>query len=362
MAVGRSLVNKTLVVFLFLLPWGSSQGASNTSLDSRKSSVYSRFDLVASSEPVPIADMVSGWGGDYRRGELAYADASFVTGFSFSDWYIQREQRQYYYLKFDKQTADYYRALELGQDLDSDKKLSLKIKQFEALGLSIAGKLPTLHFNDLELALSAKLALYQMGHFQFAQLDGIAEAGDVTAASAVISYRYDDDKLLDHEVDVNKGIGFSLSTQLMIEQEVWSVSMGIRDVANQFQWQDGAFTSGCINIGGGDSARCETDGAGSGVSGQGRVKESIPYTLNTSLTHKAYDLSLKGMQHDDYYRLGLNKGFNTSLGRFGFFLYYPRLIGASWQTEYFDVQLGADSFQLSNARNIQFNLGINWHW
>jgi hypothetical protein len=355
-------VNNPLFIVLLCAPWALAYGASDSTLGSPPASIYSRFELVASSEPVPLADMVSGWDGDYSRGELAYANGTFVAGFSYSDWFIQREQRHYYYLKFDKQTADFYRALELGQDLESDKKLSLDIKQFQALGVSIGGALPSFQFAKLRLDISASLALYQVGHFQFAELEGIAEAGDVTAASAVISYRYDKDRLLDHVAEVDKGLGFSLSTLLELDHELWSASLGLSDLANQFQWQDGAFTNGCINVGGGGQARCETEGAGSGISGQAQITESIPYTLNGKITHKNYDLSMLGMRHDAYYRLGLDKGFNTSLGRLGFFLYYPRLIGASWQGEYFDIQLGADRFQLSKARNIQFNLGINWHW
>ncbi|MFT4766175.1 MAG: hypothetical protein ACI9OH_003298 [Oleispira sp.] len=74
------------------------------------------------------------------------------------------------------------------------------------------------------------------------------------------------------------------------------------------------------------------------------------------------DISFNGLVHDRYYRLGLEKGVQTSLGRLGFFLYYPRLVGLSWQASHFNIELGADTFKLSQARNVQLNMGINWRW
>lgn len=334
-------------------------------------SIYSEFDLIASSEPVPINDMVTGWDGSYQRGEIVFADATWKSGFStrfgsdgaeLGRFHLQREQRHYYYLNFDKETADFYRALELGEDLQSDKKLDLTIKQFEALGITAGFTSAEFQVQDFDVSLGFDVSLYQVGHFQFAELNGIAEVGDVTAASAVINYRYDDDKILSHEADVDKGLGVSFSPSLTIKYGQWQGDLQFKDVANRFQWQDGAFTQGCINIGGGQQARCQAQGAGEGISAQGQINESIPYTLNSRIFHAGSGMSLHGMRHDAYYRLGLEKGLQTSLGRLAFFLYYPRLIGASWQTEYFNLQLGADTLNISQARNIQLNMGVNWHW
>jgi len=354
---------KYSVLFLFLA------GLMNSSL--AQQSVYSQIDVLAHSEPVPIKDMLSGWNGSYQRGEVVYADTHWAFGYRQSlnvdgtdvgHFQLQREHRYYYYLKFSKDTADYYRALELGNDLTSDKTLDLTIKQFEAPGISLGYSSPSFNFSGLDMEAGAKFAIYQPGHFQFARIEGIAGAGDVTAASADISYRYDDDKLLDHQAEVDKGLGMSLSVRLLLRYGQWQGKLGLKDVVNRFQWHNGAFTQGCINIGGGSQAQCETEGAASGISGQGEITETIPYTLTTQLTHAGLDLSLHGMRHDAYYRLGLEKGTQTSLGRFAFFLYYPRLIGASWQTKYFDLQLGADTLKFSQARNIQLNMGVNWHW
>lgn len=334
-------------------------------------SIYVQLDAIATSETVSINDMTTGWDGNYRSGELAFADASFIVGFS-SDLKIaeqnlgrirlEREQRAYYYMAFDKETADFYRALEIGNDLTSDKKLDLKVKQFDAIGLSVGFSSPKFEVEDIIFQVGFDLALYQVGHFQFGSIQGIAEFGDTEAASAVIDYRYDEDKILDHQADVDKGRGVSFSTDLLVTYHQWQAAFQLKDAINRFQWDNGAYTRGCVNIGGGDQVSCQSEGGSTGTSGQEIIVENIPVTANARFTHLGADISVYAMQHDNYYRLGLEKGQQTSLGRFALFLYHPRLIGASWQTDYFNFQFGADTLKLSKARNIQLNMGVNWHW
>ncbi len=115
-------------------------------------------------------------------------------------------------------------------------------------------------------------------------------------------------------------------------------------------------------MGGGSKTQCDANGAASGISAQKTITEIIPVTLNTRLSHIQADLSLHGLIHDRYHRLGIEKGLQTSLGRLGFFLYYPRLVGLSWQASHFNVELGSDTLKFSQARNIQLNMGINWRW
>jgi hypothetical protein len=333
--------------------------------------VYSRFDSVVSSESVPINDMLTGWDGSYQRGELVFADVNWSFGFeadlNIADEHwgglrLQREYRHYYYLTFDKETSDYYRALELGEKLRVDKKLDLTLKQFDAPGISLGYQTEKIQFSTFSWQAGFDLALYQPGNFQFAAIKGIAEAGDASAASGIIDYRYNDDKLLDHQANVSKGLGLSLSTQFLLEMGHWQAELQLKDVANRFQWQDAAYTQGCINIGGGIKAQCNAEGAASGISGQRVVTESIPLTLTSQIRYTPSDLTLHGLSHDRYYRLGLEQGVQTSLGRLAFFLYYPRLVGLSWQTSIFNIDLGADTLKFSQARNIQLNMGIDWRW
>lgn len=360
--MGKSLLRFSVLFLLLTATFWSAQA---------EQSVYAQVDAIATSETVSINDMASGWDGNYRSGELAFADASFVLGFSsdintiersLGTIRLERELRAYYYMSFDKETADFYRALELGNDLTSDKKLDLKVKQFDAVGFSAGYTTPEFLIEDIKFQLGFDLAVYQVRHFQFGSIKGVAEFGSVEAASAVIDYRYDEDKILEHQADVDQGRGLSFSADLLVTYQQWQGALQLKDVLNHFQWDNGAYTRGCVNIGGGAQAQCETDGAGSGTSGQDELTENIPLTANARLTHLGADVSVHAMRHDLYYRLGFEKGFQTELGRFALFLYHPRLVGASWQTDYFNFQLGADTLKLSKARNIQLNMGVNWHW
>ena len=351
--------------------------------------VYSSFDSVVSSEAVPINDMLTGWDGSYQRGELVYADVSWSFGI-FSDLFIadeflgrvsiQREYRHYYYLNFDKETADYYRAVELGDSLSRDKKLDLTFKQFDAPGISLGYDSKPFHLESVDWQFGIDFAVYQPGHFQFGSVKGVAEAGDTESASGVIDYRFDEDKLLDTNGDLlndysnlKKGLGLSLSANITAEFNGLQVYLGLKDVVNQFTWQEGLHTTGCVNLSGEAGGACvvecpSTSGnencqsAAGGQSNQARIVETIPTTLNTRISHISSDISFNGLVHDRYYRLGLEKGVQTSLGRLGFFLYYPRLVGLSWQASHFNIELGADTFKLSQARNVQLNMGINWRW
>jgi len=352
----------TLVSVMFLLVMNQAYG---------QQSIYSDFDSVVSSESVPINDMLTGWDGSYQRGEVVYADVRWSFGFktdlviadeALGQLSIQREYRRYYYLAYDKETSDYYRALELGNELTSNKKLDLTFKQFDAPGLSLGYESENFQLESFNWQFGFDLAMYQPGHFQFGSVKGIAEAGETEAASGIIDYRYDDDKLLDHQADVDKGLGFSFSADFLIALGQWQAEVELKDLWNRFQWDDGAFTQGCINVGGGAGAQCDAEGAASGISGQGIITERIPFTATTRIEHRLMDISLNGLLHDRYYRLGLEKGVQTSLGRLGFFLYYPRLAGLSWQTSFFNIELGADTLKLSQARNFQLNMGVNWHW
>lgn len=352
----------TLTSFLFLIVINQAYG---------QQSIYSQFDSVISSESVPINDMLTGWDGSYQRGELVYADVAWSFGFSsdlviadkaLGQLSIEREYRHYYYLKYDKETSDYYRTLELGNTLGSNKKLDLTFKQFDAPGISFGYESQKFELQSFQWQFGLGFAIYQPGHFQFGSIKGIAEAGEASAASGIVNYRYDNDKLLDHQAEVDKGLGLSVSTKLVLQRDPWRAKLEIKDLFNSFQWKNGAFTQGCINIGGGSNVQCDAEGAASGVSAQKDVSETIPYTLNAEFSHLSTGITAYGMVHDQYYRLGIEKGLQTSLGRFAFFLYYPRLAGLSWQTGIFNFQLGADTLKFSQTRNFQLNMGVNWRW
>jgi hypothetical protein len=334
------------------------------------------FSILGSSEPVAIDDMVNGWDGDYQQGELAFANAMWDIGFTkilefeskkFGSIRVARGYRIYYFLKFNKETTDFYRAQEQKAVLDGNKKIDFEIKHFEtpSLSFSYESSQINLPFYGLKSNVNVTTNFYQPGHLQFGEIKGIAFGPDTDRYSANIDYRYDQFKLpfLEEEkgFDTEKGQGYSLDLGFILEQDNWLLDLGMRDMFARFLWPAAGSTVACLQTDTGGGAVCESNGR-SGRSEVKSVAETIPISITGALKHKEYDLSLHAFQHDTYQRLGIEKGLKTALGRLGFFLYYPRLAGLSWQTSIFNVQLGTDTLKLSKARNVQFNMGVNWRW
>jgi hypothetical protein len=334
------------------------------------------FSILGSSEPVAIDDMVNGWDGDYQQGELAFADITWDIGFSktmtlngsdIGRFRVARGYRIYYFLKFDKETADFYRAQERKTDLEGNKALDLEVKHFEAPSLSFSYSSPdiVLPFNDLKSSVQLGVNFYRLGHMQFGEIKGIAFGPDSNNFSATIDYRYDQFKLTwleaEKEFNTEKGLGYSLDLGFVLEQETWLLGLSANDLFSHLSWDASGVTVACLQTEAGEGAVCESNG-GNGRSEVRSVTETIPASIAGLLKHKGYDLSLHVFQHDAYQRLGVEKGLKTALGRLGFFLYYPRLVGLSWQASHFNIELGADTLKLSQARNVQLNMGINWRW
>ena len=341
-----------------------------------RSEVDASASILASSEPVSLDDMVNGWDGDYKKGELAFVDAAWQIGLttsidykdsSFGEIRVSRGYRIYYYLKFHEDTADYYRAQEQKTELDGNKVLDLEVKHFEAPSISFSYTSPMLDlpFYNLKSGFTVASNLYRPGHMQFAKVKGVAFGPGTSAFSADIDYRYDQFKLpwLEDEkaYETTRGEGYSFDVGVFLEQENWSLGLQAKDVLTQLYWEASGVTVACLQTESGEGAVCESNG-GNGRSDLKSVIETIPTSFSGVLKHKGYDLSLHAFKHDTFKRLGIEKGFNTELGRFALFLYHPRLLGASWQNDYFNFQFGADTLKLSKARNIQLNMGVNWHW
>jgi hypothetical protein len=349
---------------------------SNTSI-ADSNGMHARFSVIGSSEPVSIDDMVNGWDGGYQRGELAYADIAWDLGYTkylkvgsedYGSFRISRGHRIYYYLKFDKETADFYRAQELRQGLSENKTLDLEVKYFESPTVSFSYVSPKVDLSlyDIQPIFSISANLYQPGHRQFGEIKGIAyKGGDANNFSANIDYRYDQFKLPWLEAErgfhTDKGQGYSLDLGVTLDKNNWLLNLEAKDLLAHFYWAASGVTVACLQTEGGAGAVCNNNG-GNGKSEVKPVSETIPVSFTGLLKHKGYDVSVHAFQHDTYRRFGLEKGIETELGRFAFLLYYPQLVGVSWQTSIFNVQLGADTPEFSQARNVQLNMGFNWRW
>lgn len=337
------------------------------------------IDVIGSSEPVSLQDMEAGWDGNFKPGKLAFADSDVYFSASKDIEFNQRQlgvitvgrtYRRYYYLSFDRQTSEYYRALDTTGVLDQDKNLELEVSHFEGPGVWFDYQLPAIEFNNSSFTFGASFSAYEPGHFQFGELNGTAFAGDASAASATIDYRYDQDKILDSNnapsgfavENIDKGRGYSFSVDGSYQWNQWRLDFSARDLVNQFQWDNGAITTGCINIGGGTQVQCESEGLASGVTKQQKITESIPATYSYAIHNQEVDGSLSLLNHDKYYRYAIEKGFRSKLGRFSVFLYHPVQLGVAWQYQAFKLHLAADDSNFDKARNLEMSIAVGWQW
>ena len=86
----------------------------------------------ASSEPVPIDQMIEGWEQDADPGEYAYADMSLVASASYQNFTLNAERRWFYSLKFSPDTTAVYLDAEFGIETQQDRDLNLVAKVFQA--------------------------------------------------------------------------------------------------------------------------------------------------------------------------------------------------------------------------------------
>ena len=364
--------NKTIrSLALFLLLWSFKVVVIASEVDTLSISVGA--ELVASSQPVAIDDMISGWDGRYYGGELAFADAVNYTRLSVSDTdlggvSLRQHYRRYYYLEFSKDTADFYRAAETSGVISSNKKLELSVKHFEGPGIGLSYTTPHWRFDEVGLSLTVIGDWYRPGHFQFGEASGLAQAGATDQVAANIDYRYDEDKILDSNSgafavdDVEKGDGYSFSLQMTFNWDDFRLDIGSRDVINRFEWSNGAFTRGCVNVGGGVSGVCQTGELQNGFYGNQATSESIYATHSLSLSERYYGYQLGWLRHNLYERYSIAKSFATKLGRFDVFLYHPAQLGFGWQYKAFKLRLASDDQDWEKARNLNLDIALGWQW
>lgn len=324
-------------------------------------SIFSALDVVASSEPVPITDMISGWDGSFQTGEYAYADARILFGFQAKGWRVSREQRWYYYLTFSEQTSRFFNSLERGQQVSAGD-VDLEAWSFHSYGLNLSKQFAL----SPSWSLSGGVSVFNIGHYQFGTLKGFAEGGsdrDSLTASAVLDYHYDEDKILEYEDDDKKGRGYSLSFSMAGKvTDDWALSLRIDDLWNRLEFTDATFTEGCIEFNDPSNPLCNALSSASGRSGVSAYNTSIPMSVQAGVTYLPMDLKLELYRHDEYFRAGLAKGWQTVMGKFGVLAYTTKQFGGYWRSDWHEIKLVADDRQAARIRDLDLTLALQFRW
>ncbi len=320
--------------------------------------LYSLLEIHGSSEPVSLTDMTTGWDGDFQPGTYAYADARLRFGVHYQRWQLERETRWYYYLTFNRDTSEFYRELELGLPGEKDRRLNLEVKGLQARGLRFSHR-----FELPMLSITPALAYYHVGHFQFGSLKGASAVGDPLTASAILDYHFDQDKILEYPADVSDGSGVSMDVSFSGElNEHWQLDATVTDLWNRWQFDDAAFTTGCINLSGGGQVVCNSSGAASGRSGQSSYATDIPWSLDGGVYNASWQAGVRYFQHDRYKRFSLAKDWETPLGVMGASLYSTDQIGLHWRSSWHRLDIVSDDLRPAYARDIQLRLGFMLDW
>ena len=358
--------------------------AETFQLDKIDTGIFVKADVIASSEPVSIDQMVNGWRRGYRSGgEYAFANAEWLIGANlfYSDSIklsIAKDYRHYYYMTFGSDTADFFFHNENKIPYRPQYDIDLEVFNFVSRGVSFAAEteltewIPQLDSEFKNLTLGSKITYYQPHKLQFGKLKGQALAldGGGIQASAVIDYTFNEDKILETDHDVNgnatgidEGKGLSWDISADVEWKDYRAYVELKDAVNQFTWENAWFLEGCINIlNQGNGVACSTSGTSEGKSGRQKVSRTIPMTLTTLFDYTPWGARLSYQQHDRFYRFGMGKQFDSKVGKWGVFLYHPLQIGASWQYGAHKLEIAADDSTYENMRNIQLSFSTGWRF
>ena len=324
-------------------------------------SVFVETGLVASSEPVSVEDMVSGWDGSFQAGEHAYANLNIAYGFSVDGWRFSRDQRWYYYLSFSKQTSRFFNSLEKGGGVEAGD-VDLNAKSFQANGFSFS--------KSVEISegwiVEPRISVYDINRYQFGSLKGFAESGSGESdlkASALLDYYFDEDKILEYEDDHKNGQGLSLSLSgQVILNPSFRLDYQLSDIWNRLEFDAATFTRGCIEFNSPANPICNAQGSASGRSGLDKYSTSISMTVLARLSYSPLSVEAAVYSHEKYRRLGLAKGWDTAIGQLYVQTYSTRQLGFRWQSGWHRLTLASDHSKASKTRDVDVNLSFYWRW
>jgi len=180
----------------------------------------------ASSEPVPIDQMINGWESRARPSDFAYADGHASLAVRYEEWLLGVIRRYYYLYEFTPDTVSWYEEVEQGSKNSSDKHIDFDVASFDSRGVFTGYR-----FSGGNWSITPSFTLYKVGHYQFGRLSGRSSEGVGTNASAFIDYYFDEDKILEYNEEEGERFGYSFSI-LATKQlnKHWFAAVELHDV------------------------------------------------------------------------------------------------------------------------------------
>ena len=319
--------------------------------------VFASIGLHSSSEPVPVYDMVHGWGDDVRRGRYAWADGRVQSGFLAQGWMVAWERRWHYDFRFGAETAEFYGRLEQGDNRPGDYRL-----QLQATALQMRGVRAGYEFEWQRFRVQPVVSLYRVDQYQAGRLQGFADSAALESASVLLDYHFDDDKLLGWPTAPEDGHGVSADLNLAYNGPQWQFELQLQDLWNRFELPAAAFTRGCINLGFSANPVCLEDNAAAGNSGYADYHTHLQYSGQLRAVYTDLGVQLTAFWHDRYQRISAQKNWRTRIGELGLSAHSTAQLGLHWSSNWHQLALVTDQADWQQARHLQVQLALRYPW
>ncbi|MCH8544145.1 MAG: hypothetical protein LAT61_11290 [Alcanivorax sp.] len=308
------------------------------------------------AEPVPLAALVGRWDARLSSGRQAWTRNRLVTGWRRDALSLAYVQRYDYAMRFSEDTAELYWRDRNDQPLPAGRTydVQLRARHLRAQGVRFGWH----HQVSGGWYAESYLHLLQGQSFQDGRLSGqLAAGGQLYTGDAIITYRYSDDKLLDHDFPSPAGQGLAADVRIGWRGERFAAELDIQDLWSVMRWQDAPFTLGTLNTEGRAGEGLSLQPLLSGRRGGSNYTQSFPHYSRFMLADRrpGWQPQLAGEYFQDRLLLqpGLARSFLWGTVSTGYEMRYRQwLVGIADRDNRWRVQVGTDRFRTEEARSL----------
>ena len=324
----------------------------------------------ASSEPVPIDQMIEGWEDDAESGEFAFADMSVAARASYQNASVIAERRWFYSLKFSPDTTAVYLDAEFGEETEVDRNLDLSARAFQARGIG-----GSYRFQGDNWSVTPEFMVYRLIHYQFGTFYGRSFADEGTNFSARLSYYFDEyrfpdfDTLPDHirtgtESEDWFGYSASISGEWQVSSDI-NIGIRIKDLWNLLDMGNSAHRDICAEVGAVTDAVCESGGGASGDDNPETLNTSVKSSVIVRAEYVPENLFVQYYWHDVYRNLSIEKRFSfgaQSSQSVGIIGTSRRQLGLSYRWSGLTAEYLVDDLNIKQVRDARVGLSYLYRW
>ena len=322
----------------------------------------------ASSEPVPIDQMIEGWEQDADPGEYAYADMSLVASASYQNFTLNAERRWFYSLKFSPDTTAVYLDAEFGIETQQDRDLNLVAKVFQARGIG-----GSYRFEGENWSVTPAFMVYKLIHYQFGSFVGRSFADEGSNFSASLSYYFDEyrfpsfDTLPEYEDPQGTasqdwfGYSASVSGNWSPTEEL-DLALQVKDLWNLLDMGNSGHRSICAEVGEVTDPVCSSGGAASGDDNPKVLETSIKSTVIANAVYKPLDVYVQYYWHDVYRNLSIEKRYPFGNAQLGLVGTSKRQLGAALYWQGLSASYIVDDLNIKQVRDARIGLSYQYLW